>query len=70
MKYAEEGAFYNFSGRNESLKEIEPREYAMFSTEIVLPPHANHHKTAFGGQIMQWIEQLAYIIALKVQLVL
>lgn len=29
------------------------------STELVLPPHANHHGNTFGGQIMAWMEGAA-----------
>eukprot|EP00794_Sanderia_malayensis_P007088 gene7088-7888_t len=31
--------------------------------EIVLPQHANHHKTTFGGQLMAWMEATATISA-------
>ncbi|KAM5329662.1 LOW QUALITY PROTEIN: acetyl-coenzyme A thioesterase [Glossophaga mutica] len=33
------------------------------STELVLPPHANHHGNTFGGQIMAWMETVATISA-------
>ncbi|NWI11919.1 ACO12 thioesterase, partial [Crypturellus soui] len=33
------------------------------SIELVLPPHANHHENAFGGQIMAWMETVASISA-------
>uniref|UniRef100_A0A8C5TS31 Acyl-CoA thioesterase 12 n=1 Tax=Malurus cyaneus samueli TaxID=2593467 RepID=A0A8C5TS31_9PASS len=33
------------------------------STELVLPPHANHHGNTFGGQIMAWMETVASISA-------
>eukprot|EP00118_Oscarella_pearsei_P014791 m.129327 g.129327 ORF g.129327 m.129327 type:complete len:569 (+) comp37976_c0_seq20:179-1885(+) len=36
------------------------------SVELVLPQHANHHKTAFGGQIMEWMVSLAMISASRV----
>ncbi|XP_065829680.1 acetyl-coenzyme A thioesterase-like [Oscarella lobularis] len=36
------------------------------SVELVLPQHANHHKTAFGGQIMEWMVTLAMISASRV----
>ncbi|XP_068783912.1 acetyl-coenzyme A thioesterase-like isoform X4 [Struthio camelus] len=35
------------------------------SIELVLPPHANHHENAFGGQIMAWMETVASISARK-----
>eukprot|EP00111_Clytia_hemisphaerica_P007195 TCONS_00020904-protein len=31
--------------------------------EIVLPQHANHHQTTFGGQLMAWMEQTCSISA-------
>jgi len=33
------------------------------SVEIVLPQHANHHGTTFGGQLMAWMEANATISA-------
>nr|XP_028604745.1 acyl-coenzyme A thioesterase 12 isoform X2 [Podarcis muralis] len=33
------------------------------STELVLPPHANHQGNTFGGQIMAWMETVAVISA-------
>ncbi|XP_030623992.1 acetyl-coenzyme A thioesterase, partial [Chanos chanos] len=33
------------------------------STELVLPPHANHHGNTFGGQIMAWMENAAAVAA-------
>ncbi|KJE92952.1 acyl-CoA thioesterase 11 [Capsaspora owczarzaki ATCC 30864] len=33
------------------------------SWELVLPQHANHHNTAFGGQIMEWMEMNATVSA-------
>lgn len=33
------------------------------STELVLPPHANHQGNAFGGQVMAWMEGVAAIAA-------
>uniref|UniRef100_A0A670YCL4 Acyl-CoA thioesterase 12 n=1 Tax=Pseudonaja textilis TaxID=8673 RepID=A0A670YCL4_PSETE len=33
------------------------------STELVLPPHANHQENTFGGQIMAWMETVATISA-------
>ncbi|KAM6992953.1 acetyl-coenzyme A thioesterase-like [Passerculus sandwichensis] len=33
------------------------------STELVLPPHANHHGNTFGGQIMPWMQTVASISA-------
>ncbi|OWK05433.1 ACOT11, partial [Cervus elaphus hippelaphus] len=33
------------------------------SVELVLPPHANHQGSTFGGQIMAWMENVATIAA-------
>uniref|UniRef100_A0A8C2CYM9 Acyl-coenzyme A thioesterase 11-like n=1 Tax=Cyprinus carpio TaxID=7962 RepID=A0A8C2CYM9_CYPCA len=33
------------------------------SVELVLPPHANHQVSTFGGQIMAWMENVASISA-------
>lgn len=35
------------------------------SVELVLPPHANHHKTAFGGQVMAWMVAACTITATR-----
>lgn len=40
-----------------------PIETLVESWELVLPQHANHHGTAFGGQIMEWMEMSATISA-------
>ncbi|XP_032073969.1 acyl-coenzyme A thioesterase 11 isoform X1 [Thamnophis elegans] len=33
------------------------------SVELILPPHANHQGNTFGGQIMEWMENVATIAA-------
>lgn len=38
---------------------------ALESVELVLPPHANHHQTAFGGQVMAWIVTACTITAAR-----
>lgn len=38
---------------------------ALESVELVLPPHANHHQTAFGGQVMAWIATACTIAAAR-----
>ena len=35
------------------------------SVELVLPPHANHHQTAFGGQVMEWMQSACTISATR-----
>ena len=35
------------------------------SVELVLPPHANHHQTAFGGQVMSWMVAACTITATR-----
>lgn len=35
------------------------------SVELVLPPHANHQVSTFGGQIMAWMENVATISACR-----
>ncbi|KAM9502100.1 acyl-coenzyme A thioesterase 11b isoform 1-T1 [Salvelinus alpinus] len=35
------------------------------SVELVLPPHANHQVSTFGGQIMAWMENVATIAACR-----
>ena len=38
----------------------------MSAVQIVLPVHANHHGTTFGGQIMEWMTDVATLSALSV----
>lgn len=38
---------------------------ALESVELVLPPHANHHQTAFGGQVMAWMMAACTITATR-----
>ena len=38
---------------------------AFESVELVLPPHANHHHTAFGGQVMAWMVTACTITAAR-----
>ena len=35
------------------------------SVELVLPPHANHHQTTFGGQVMEWMQSACTISATR-----
>lgn len=36
------------------------------AVQIVLPVHANHHGTTFGGQIMEWMTDVAALSGLLV----
>ena len=36
------------------------------AVQIVLPVHANHHGTTFGGQIMEWMTDVATLSGLSV----
>ena len=40
-----------------------PRESAIETRYIVMPDHANHYGTAFGGVIMSWIDLIAVMVA-------
>jgi acyl-CoA hydrolase len=42
-----------------------PTESAVETTHAVLPPDTNHHGTAFGGIIMQWMDIAAGIAAAR-----
>lgn len=44
-------------------KSLRPEDSAVETTHVVLPPHTNHHGTAFGGIIMQWMDEAAGIVA-------
>lgn len=45
--------------------EIAAVKTSLESVELVLPPHANHHQTAFGGQVMSWMEAACTITATR-----
>ena len=42
-----------------------PGESEVTSTYIISPPNTNMHGTAFGGQIMSWMDEVAAIVALR-----
>lgn len=45
--------------------DLVPANTSLESVELVLPPHANHHQTAFGGQIMAWMVAACTITATR-----
>ncbi|XP_072130190.1 acyl-coenzyme A thioesterase 11 isoform X2 [Mobula birostris] len=48
----------------EESQHVVPAEKTRVETvELVLPPHANHQRNTFGGQIMAWMESAATISA-------
>ena len=47
-------------------EKISPFKTTLESVELVLPPHANHHQTAFGGQVMAWMVAACTIAATRV----
>ncbi|EDO38194.1 predicted protein, partial [Nematostella vectensis] len=44
---------------------VKVRETLIQSVELVLPPHANHHQSTFGGQILAWMVTLCSIAATR-----
>ena len=46
-------------------EKISPFKTTLVSVELVLPPHANHHQTAFGGQVMAWMVAACTIAATR-----
>jgi acyl-CoA hydrolase len=42
-----------------------PRDSQVETTHLVLPPDTNHHGTAFGGKIMEWMDIAAGIAAAR-----
>ncbi|XP_072525518.1 acyl-coenzyme A thioesterase 11 [Salminus brasiliensis] len=44
-------------------KEVPAEKTRVESVELVLPTHANHQVSTFGGQIMAWMENVATIAA-------
>ena len=51
------------SGGNTDKDAVQAAKTMLESVELVLPPHANHHRTAFGGQVMSWMEAACTISA-------
>ncbi|KAM8874658.1 acyl-coenzyme A thioesterase 11b isoform 1-T1 [Spinachia spinachia] len=54
---AQLGEFQEFQGA------VPAERTRVESVELVLPPHANHQVSTFGGQIMAWMENVATIAA-------
>lgn len=46
-------------------KKVKVSETQVHTINIVLPVHANHHGTTFGGQIMEWMTDVATISAMR-----
>jgi len=46
-----------------SEKTKSPKDSAIETRYIVMPDHANHYGTAFGGVIMSWIDLIAVMVA-------
>jgi len=44
---------------------MRPQDTEVINTYIVMPPQTNVHGTAFGGQIMAWMDEVAAIAALR-----
>ena len=44
---------------------LRPSDSKVDTTHLVLPPDTNHHGTAFGGKIMQWMDVAAGIAAAR-----
>lgn len=54
----------SLSGECQEYQDAVPAERTRVeSVELVLPPHANHQVSTFGGQIMAWMENVATIAA-------
>lgn len=51
--------------KNNNLTPKTPSESQIESRYIVMPDHANHYGTAFGGAIMSWIDMVAAMVAQK-----
>eukprot|EP01134_Creolimax_fragrantissima_P004500 CFRG4500T1 len=51
---------------NDERKKIHMAQTAIEHVEILLPQHTQHHGTAFGGQIMQWMVETGFISAHRV----
>ena len=47
------------------MQSLAPSESEVETTYTVLPPDTNHHGTAFGGKIMQWMDITAGIAAVR-----
>ena len=47
------------------MKSLRPSESVVETTHTVLPPDTNHHGTAFGGMIMQWMDIISGVAAVR-----
>ncbi len=48
---------------SEPLRPKSPKDSAVETRHVVMPDHANHYGTAFGGAIMSWIDLIAVMAA-------
>ncbi|XP_029355103.1 acyl-coenzyme A thioesterase 11b isoform X3 [Echeneis naucrates] len=61
---AQLGTAWRHKGECQEYQDAVPAERTRVeSVELVLPPHANHQVSTFGGQIMAWMENVATIAA-------
>jgi len=44
---------------------MKPQESEVINTYLIQPPQTNAHGTAFGGQILAWMDETAAITALR-----
>ena len=51
------------ASENAAASEVRMSDTVVESVELVLPSHANHHQTTFGGQIMAWLVSTCTIAA-------
>lgn len=58
-----EACDFSHNYRNPFMKK--PQESEVTNTYIVQPPQTNAHGTAFGGQIMAWMDETAAITAFR-----
>uniref|UniRef100_A0A8C9XSM7 Acyl-CoA thioesterase 11b n=1 Tax=Sander lucioperca TaxID=283035 RepID=A0A8C9XSM7_SANLU len=55
---------YSLAAERRRMSRISHKHHLQLeSVELVLPPHANHQVSTFGGQIMAWMENVATIAA-------
>ena len=52
-----------FADKVDSVPFVRSKDTYCECVEIVLPQHANHHRTTFGGQLMAWVEAAGTISA-------
>ncbi|GBF96246.1 acyl-coenzyme A thioesterase [Raphidocelis subcapitata] len=67
LRWANGGAAAAAAGAADSKPRVSPAATTAYMTQSIMPQHANTLGITFGGQVMSWMEQCAYISASRLR---